>query len=63
MSTMNSLSDHIRRLYPLEDIVRGVRYRIVDQLAGTTELEAIGGQPRYIPTRALDDKRQWKLEA
>lgn len=63
MSTISELAEQISRLYPLLDIRLGIRYRVVDQLGGTTELEAISGQPRYIPTRALHDQRLWKLQA
>lgn len=63
MSTMDKLSEQINRLYPLEDAIQGIRYRVVDQLAGTTELEAIGGAPRYVPTHTLQDQNLWRLQA
>ncbi len=63
MSTLDKLAEHIKNLYPLEDALKGIRYRIVDQLGGTTELEAISGEPRYIRTQSLQDQRLWRLEA
>ncbi len=63
MSTMDKLSEQINRLYPLVDAIKGIRYRIVDQLAGTTELEAISGAPRYVPTHTLQDQNLWRLQA
>jgi hypothetical protein len=63
MSTISELAEQISHLYPLEDTRLGTRYRIVDQLGGTTELEAISGQSRYVATHALHDKRLWKLQA
>ncbi len=63
MSTMDKLSEQINRLYPLEDAIQGIRYRVVDQLAGTTELEAIGGEPRYVPTHTLKDQNLWRMQA
>ncbi|HKM38255.1 MAG TPA: hypothetical protein VJY83_11535 [Thiopseudomonas sp.] len=63
MSTLNILAEHIKNLYPLEDALKGIRYRIVDQLGGTTELEAISGEPRYVRTQSLQDQRFWRLEA
>lgn len=63
MSTLDKLTEHINRLYPLRDTIHGTRYRVVDQLAGTTELEAINGQSRYIPTRALQDQKLWSFQA
>ena len=63
MYRKEELSEQINRLYPLEDAIQGIRYRIVDQLAGTTELEAIGGAPRYVPTRTLQDQNLWRLQA
>ncbi len=63
MSTISELAEQISRLYPIVDARLGVRYRIVDQLGGTTELEAISGQPRYVATRSLHDQRLWKLQA
>lgn len=55
----DDLSLHIARLYPLRDKKDGIRYRIVDELGGTTELEATNGQPRYVPTRALENPQLW----
>lgn len=63
MSTISELAEQISNLYPLEDTRLGIRYRVVDQLGGTTELEAICGQPRYVATRVLHDQRLWKLQA
>lgn len=63
MSTLDKLAEQIKELYPLEDALQGIRYRIVDQLGGTTELEAINGEPRYVPTQSLQDQRIWRLEA
>ncbi|HKM26481.1 MAG: hypothetical protein GX673_06455 [Gammaproteobacteria bacterium] len=63
MSTLDKLAEQIKRLYPLEDALQGIRYRIVDQLGGTTELEAISGEPRYVSTQSLQDQRFWRLEA
>lgn len=63
MPTINELAEQISQLYPLEDTLLGIRYRIVSQLAGTTELEATTGQPRYIDTCALDNQQLWKLQA
>ena len=63
MSTLNELAEQISRLFPLEDTRYGIRYRIVDQLGGTTELEAATGQPRYVPTQALQDQRRWRNQA
>ncbi|NLY12282.1 MAG: hypothetical protein GXZ10_01545 [Gammaproteobacteria bacterium] len=63
MSTLNELAEQISLLYPIEDTRYGIRYRIVDQLAGTTELEAMNGQPRYVPTHSLQDQSIWKKSA
>ena len=63
MSITDKLSEQINRLYPLKDKHRGIRYRVVDELGGTTELEAIGGQPRYVSTRTLQDQTLWSLQA
>lgn len=63
MPTLDKLAEQIKDLYPLEDALQGIRYRIVDQLGGTTELEAINGEPRYVPTLSLQDQRIWRLEA
>ena len=61
MSTLTELAQQIALLYPLRDKKAGKRYRIVSELAGLTELEELGGQPRYIPTRALKDRNLWDL--
>ncbi|MNN13593.1 hypothetical protein D3C81_1266300 [compost metagenome] len=61
MSTLTELAQQIALLYPLRDKAAGKRYRIVNELAGLTELEEIGGKPRYIPTRALQDRKIWDL--
>lgn len=63
MSTLNELAEQISQLYPLEDTCQGIRYRIVDQLGGTTELEAIDGESRYVATRTLTDQRLWRQSA
>lgn len=59
MSTLTELAKQIAELYPLKDKTAGKRYRIVSELAGLTELEEVSGQPRYIPTRALQDDSVW----
>ena len=61
MSTLTELAKQIAELYPLKDKVAGKRYRIVNQLAGLTELEEVSGNPRYVPTRALQDEQRWDL--
>jgi hypothetical protein len=61
MPTLNELAQQIAELYPLKDKTAGKRYRIVNQLAGLTELEEVSGQPRYVPTRALQDDKVWDL--
>ena len=61
MSTLNELAEQITHLYPIEDKRQGIRYRIVDQLGGTTELEAIDGESRYVATRTLTDRNLWRL--
>ena len=63
MSIRNELAEHISRLFPLEDSRYGIHYSIVDHLDGTTELEAVTGQPRYAPTQALQDQRRWRNQA
>ncbi len=63
MSTLSELAEQICLLYPLEDTCYGIRYRVVDQLAGTTELEAINGEARYVATRTLSDQRLWRQSA
>ncbi len=63
MSTLNELAEQITRLYPIEDTRHGVRYRIVDQLGGTTELEAVDGESRYVATRILEDQNLWRQSA
>ncbi|WP_019341197.1 hypothetical protein [Stutzerimonas stutzeri] len=60
MSTLTELAQQIAALYPLQDKTAGKRYRIVSQLAGMTELEEIGGMPRYVDTCQLDDKALWE---
>ncbi len=59
MSTLTELAQQIAQLYPLEDKRGGKRYRVVDELAGMTELEEVGGTPRYIRTAELRDRRLW----
>lgn len=61
MPILTELATQIAELYPLKDKTVGKRYRIVNQLAGLTELEEVGGQPRYIPTHTLKDERIWDL--
>lgn len=61
MSTLTELARQIAELYPLKDKSAGKRYRIVSELAGLTELEEVGGKPRYIPTQALKDDTLWDL--
>ncbi len=61
MSTLTELAKQIAELYPLRDKTAGKRYRIVNQLAGLTELEEVGGRPRYVPTRVLQDDTLWDL--
>lgn len=61
MTTLTELAQHIAQLYPLQDKKAGKRYRVVGELAGMTELEALDGEPRYIQTRALKDKQVWDL--
>jgi hypothetical protein len=61
MSTLTELATQIAELYPLKDKTAGKRYRIVNQLAGLTELEEVGGKPRYIPTHTLKDDRLWDM--
>ncbi|MCQ4347654.1 hypothetical protein NGA35_09575 [Pseudomonas stutzeri] len=61
MPTLTELARQIAELYPLKDKTAGKRYRIVNQLAGLTELEEVGGRPRYVPTRALQDDSVWDL--
>ncbi|MFT0213396.1 hypothetical protein VQ643_12450 [Pseudomonas sp. F1_0610] len=63
MTTLSELAEQIYRLYPLEDRNLGKRYRIVDQLGGTTELEEVSGTPRYVSTRNLQDPSLWKIYA
>lgn len=59
MSTLTELAQQIAALYPLQDKSVGKRYRIVSQLAGMTELEAINGAPRYVDTCQLADPSLW----
>lgn len=63
MSTLTELAQHIAQLYPLQDKRDGQRYRVVGELGGMTELEAINGEPRYIKTRALNDQVVWECRA
>ncbi len=63
MSTLNELAEQICLLYPLENTRDGIRYRIIDQLGGTTELEAIDGESRYVSTRTLQDQDLWRQSA
>ncbi|GAB6390137.1 hypothetical protein [Stutzerimonas marianensis] len=60
MSTLTELAQQIAALYPLHDKTAGKRYRIVSQLAGTTELEEISGVPRYVDTCQLADTTLWE---
>ena len=57
MSTLTELAQHIARLYPLTDKSAGRRYRVVNQLAGLTELNQENIQA------ALKEVRQSLLEA
>lgn len=59
MSTLTELAQQLVALYPWQDKTAGKRYRIVNQLAGMTELEEIGGLPRYVDTCQLDDRNLW----
>lgn len=59
MSTLTELAQQIAALYPLQDKAAGKRYRIVNQLAGMTELEEISGAPRYVDTHQLADRNLW----
>lgn len=59
MSTLTELVQQIAQLYPFEDKRVGKRYRVVNELAGMTELEEVGGAPRYIRTAELKDRRLW----
>lgn len=61
MSTLIELAQHIAQLYPLTDKSAGRRYRIVDQMAGLTELEDISGRPRYVASRQLRDRSRWEM--
>jgi len=61
MSSLTELIQQIAQLYPLEDKRAGKRYRVVCELAGMTELEDSGGEPRYIRTAELKDRRLWSL--
>lgn len=58
----SDLAREIAQLYPLRDKKAGKRYRIVDELGGTTELEELSGQPRYVPTRSLKDAQLWDCD-
>lgn len=59
MTTLTELAQQIAALYPLHDRIAGKRYRIVNQLAGMTELEEINGAPRYVDTHQLADRNLW----
>lgn len=61
MSTLTELAQHIARLYPLTDKSAGRRYRVVNQLAGLTELEDTSGRPRYVASRQLQDRSHWEI--
>ncbi|HTN29855.1 MAG TPA: hypothetical protein VL178_03340 [Pseudomonas sp.] len=61
MSTLTELAQHISQLYPLTDKSAGRRYRIVNQLAGLTELEDTSGRPRYIASWQLRDRSRWEM--
>lgn len=61
-TSTHELAREIAQLYPLRDKKVGQRYRIVDELAGTTELEGINGQPRYVATRDLNNRQIWDLD-
>ena len=63
MSTLSELAEQICLLYPLEDTRDGNRYRIIDQLGGTTELETIDGESHYVSTRTLQDQNLWRQSA
>lgn len=63
MSTLTELAQQIAALYPLQDKTAGQRYRIVSQLAGMTELEAVNGVPRYVDTCQLADQNLWESGA
>lgn len=58
----HDIAREIAQLYPLRDKRAGKRYRIVDELAGTTELEEINGRPRYVATRELNNRQIWDLD-
>lgn len=62
MSTLNEIARQICERYPLIDVMAGQRYRIVDELAGLTELEAANGEPRYVATDSLEDSSRWQLQ-
>ncbi len=61
MTTLTELAQQIAQLYPLTHKKDGKRYRVVGELAGLTELEEISGAPRYIQTRALQDRQLWDI--
>lgn len=63
MPTLTELAQQIAALYPLQDKTAGQRYRIVSQLAGMTELEAVNGVPRYVDTCQLADQALWDSSA
>lgn len=59
--SIHDLAQNIAQLYPLRDKRLDKRYRIVDELAGTTELEEITGKPRYVSTQELQNQQFWEL--
>ncbi|MBB3101940.1 hypothetical protein [Azomonas macrocytogenes] len=61
MTTLTELAEQIAKLYPLHDKKADKRYRVVGELAGMTELEGTNGEPRYIQTHVLKDKKVWHL--
>ena len=63
MSTLIELAEQINLLYPIHDKTQGKRYRIVDQLAGTIELEEVSGEARYISTKALKNSATWHVQS
>lgn len=63
MTSFSDFSQELIRLYPLHDKQRGQRYRIVCALGGTTELESMAGEPRYIPSRDLQNVQVWECKS
>ena len=61
MSTLTEIARQICERYPLIDLAAGQRYRIVDELAGLTELEAANGDARYVATQSLEDDSRWQV--